>query len=107
MNLPKSILELVKAQNNFDSIAYANCFAETATVLDEGRAYTGTIEIEKWIAEANQKYKAVMKPIGYTESGRSSILTTEVSGTFEGSPLILNYHFEIIDGLIQSLEVTA
>lgn len=36
MKLPNVITELVKAQNNFDSIAYSNCFTETATVFDEG-----------------------------------------------------------------------
>lgn len=36
MNLPKVVAELIKAQNDFDSLAYANCFTETAIVLDEG-----------------------------------------------------------------------
>ncbi len=26
MNLPKVVIDLVNAQNTFDSIAYANCF---------------------------------------------------------------------------------
>jgi len=30
MNLPKVIEDLIKAEENFDSVAYANCFAETA-----------------------------------------------------------------------------
>ena len=41
MNLPKVILELVKAQDNFDSTAYANCFTDTAVVFDEGKNYQG------------------------------------------------------------------
>ncbi|RYG12874.1 MAG: nuclear transport factor 2 family protein, partial [Chitinophagaceae bacterium] len=37
MNLPKVIADLVTAQNNFDSVAYAKNFSETAVVFDEGR----------------------------------------------------------------------
>jgi hypothetical protein len=46
-----------------------------------------------------------MNPIGYIEAGAESILTAEISGTFEGSPVVLKYHFEIKNGLIQSLKV--
>ncbi|MBL7881816.1 MAG: nuclear transport factor 2 family protein, partial [Chryseobacterium gambrini] len=35
MNLPKVITDLVKAQDNFDSTAYTNCFTEAAVVFDE------------------------------------------------------------------------
>lgn len=34
------------------------------------------------------------------------ILTAEISGTFDGSPVFLTYYFEIVDGLIQSLKIT-
>jgi len=37
MNLPKVIAKLTEAQNNFDSVAYAACFTETAVVFDEGK----------------------------------------------------------------------
>ena len=106
MNLPKVISELVKAQNEFDSRAYAHCFAETAIVYDEGKMHTGRTDIQKWIAESNEKYRSVMKPLDYQQHDASGVLSTEVSGTFPGSPLILKFNFEINDGLIQSLKVT-
>ena len=105
MNLPNVITGLVKAQDVHDSAAYANCFAETACVFDEGKLRNGRNEIKQWIEEANEKYKTVMNPIGYIEAGAESILTAEISGTFEGSPVVLKYHFEIKNGLIQSLKV--
>lgn len=106
MNLPKVITDLVKAQDNHDSVAYANCFSETGVMFDEGKTHTGRTEIQHWIAEGNQKYKTVMKPIEFTETGTTSVLSAEISGTFDGSPIVLKFHFEIIDGLIQSLKVT-
>lgn len=106
MNLPKVITDLVKAQNDFDSVAYANCFSNTAVVFDEGKTHNGRKEIEHWIADANERYKSVMNPISYEENGTESILKTEVSGTFPGSPIVLKFHFEIVNGQIQSLKVT-
>jgi ketosteroid isomerase-like protein len=104
MNLPKIVSDLVKAQNNFDSVAYANCFAETAVVFDEGKKHNGRKEIEHWIAEANERYQATMKPVSFEE--KESILKAEVSGNFDGSPIVLSYHLEIADKLIQSLKIT-
>lgn len=102
MNLPNIISKLVKAQNEFDSAAYANCFTENAEVFDEGKTHNGKAEIENWINKANKEYKATMKSLDYNEN----ILSAEVSGTFPGSPLVLKYHFELNNGLIQSLKIT-
>lgn len=74
MNLPKVISDLVKAQDNYDSVAYANCFSETGIMFDEGKTHIGRTEIQHWIAEGNQKYKTVMKPIEFTETGTTSVL---------------------------------
>ncbi len=104
MNLPKVVAELVKTQNNFDSVAYANCFTETAVVFDEGKTHNGRREIENWIEKANKEYQATMKPLEYSE--KEEILKAEVSGNFPGSPIVLSYHLEIADELIHSLKIT-
>jgi len=104
MNLPKVIADLVKAQSNFDSSAYADCFTETAIVFDEGKTHSGKTEVKNWIEKANREYKAIMKPLEYSETTQK--LKAEISGTFPGSPVVLKYHFEIIDGRIQSLKIT-
>ena len=106
MNLPKVVEDLVQAQNNFDNIAYAACFSETGEMFDEGVLYKGRVAIEHLIAETNEKYRSVMKPLEYTANGTSGVLSAEVSGTFPGSPLVLKFHFDIIDGKIQYLKVT-
>ncbi|MFT3794269.1 nuclear transport factor 2 family protein [Flavobacterium sp.] len=103
MDLPKVVAALVQTQNNFDSVAYANCFTETAVVFDEGKTHNGRKEIENWIEKANKAYQATMKPLGYSETEQT--LTTEVSGNFPGSPITMTYHYEFEDGLIQSLKI--
>lgn len=103
MNLPKVITDLVKAQDNFDSNAYANCFTETAVVFDEGKTYKGKAAIQNWIEKANQAYQITMKPIEYSETKQE--LTADISGNFPGSPALLTYHFEFKDELIENLKI--
>lgn len=103
MNLPKVITDLVKAQDHFDSNAYANCFTETAVVFDEGNAYNGKTEIKNWIEKANKEYQVTMKPLEYSETEQT--LKAEISGRFPGSPLVLTYYYEFKNELIQSLEI--
>lgn len=103
MNLPEVVSELIKAQNNFDSKAYANCFSESAVVFDEGKTHNGRKEIEDWIEKANKEYRATMQPLAY--SALEQTLKTEVAGTFPGSPITMTYHYEFEDGLIRSLKI--
>lgn len=106
MNLPTAVAALVKAQDQFDSAAYADCFSETALVFDEGKTHRGRTEISQWIEQSNEKYKTVMTPMSFVETGKTGVLSAKVSGSFDGSPIVLNYHFEIADALIQSLKIT-
>ncbi|MES3016508.1 MAG: nuclear transport factor 2 family protein [Bacteroidota bacterium] len=103
MKLPSVLTDLIMAQNNLDSIAYANCFTETAVVFDEGKIHTGKTAIISWIDKANKEYQTTMKPVEYSETEHT--LKTEVSGTFPGSPIIMTYHFELKDRLIQTLKI--
>jgi hypothetical protein len=104
MNLPKVIEVLVKAKNTFDSAAFAQCFADTATVFDEGKTHTGRNEIEQWIDKSNKEHQDTMEPLDYDE--KEDILSAKVTGSFPQSPIVLKFHFNITDGKIQSLKVT-
>lgn len=106
MKLPAIITELVNAQNSQDSVAYADCFTSDATVFDEGHDHQGREEIKAWIESANSKYQALMEPIEYSESEGKAELTAKISGTFPGSPVVLKYNMEIVEGLIRSLKIT-
>lgn len=44
-----------------------------------------------------------MKPIEY--AANEQVLKAEISGTFDGSPLVLAYQFEFNNGLIERLEI--
>lgn len=106
MELPKLVKRFIETQNNYDSKAYAECFTDTAIVHDEGKTHTGKKEIQQWIEHANEAYQSFMKPLSYEESGSNGLLTAEVSGTFPGSPIVLQFHLGLKADLIDSLKVT-
>ncbi|MDQ0641227.1 ketosteroid isomerase-like protein [Pedobacter sp. W3I1] len=106
MNLPKVITDLVEAQNSHDAITYSSLFAENAEVFDEGKNHTGRAAIQKWIEDSNQAYQTTLKPISYKEGEKGSVFTAEISGTFPGSPAILNFNLVLEHGLIHSLKIT-
>jgi len=106
MELTPLVARFVETQNTYDSEAYVTCVTDTAIVHDEGKTYTGKEEIRRWIEEANEKYRSVMKPLEYEETGSKGTLTAEVSGNFPGSPIVLQFHLGLKDNLIDSLNVT-
>ena len=106
MNLPEIIKKLLQAQADFNSRVYADCFAEKAVVYDEDEMHEGKERIRQWNETTNAKYRTVLEPIDFSQDGSKAILTAKVSGTFDGSPVLLDYHLEIIDDQITSLEIT-
>jgi hypothetical protein len=106
MKLPSNIDGLIKAQNDLNSTTFAACFTEHATVSDEGSSYSGRDEIRQWIQEATEKYHMQLTPIDFNQTGSKGKLTVEVSGTFPGSPAVMNYHLELDGSFISSLKIT-
>jgi hypothetical protein len=106
MDLNKTIAGLIEAQNRHDSRGYVNFFLETAVVFDEGQTYRGKAGIQQWIEHSNRKYQTIVKPVSYKENESGSWLKAEASGNFPGSPAVLNFHFDLRDGLISSLKIT-
>lgn len=106
MEFPKVVERFVETQNNYNSKAYIECFTESAIVYDEGKVYTGKDEICRWIEHANEAYHSSMEPLKYEQSGSNGVLTAKVSGTFPGSPIVLQFHLGLMNDLIASLKVT-
>lgn len=106
MELPKLVARFVETQNKQDSEAYVECFTDSAIVHDEGKTNNGKTEIRQWIEHANGQYQSSMIPLKYEQSGPNGVLTAEVSGTFPGSPIVLEFHLGLKGDLIDTLKVT-
>ena len=105
VKLPKLIDTYIKAQNAYDADTALACFSENATVLDEGETLKGNKAIREWMEKTKIKYSPQLRPISINENPDEIIMTTEVSGTFDGSPVNLDYHFKIRNNLIEDLQV--
>jgi len=87
--------------------ALARCFAPQAVVKDEGHTYTGVDAIKAWKAGASRKYQYTTEPYAIKTEERSHVVLSRVAGNFPGSPVDLQYRFQLERGLIASLEITA
>ena len=105
ITLPQIIQEYVEASNRHEVKAVLSCFSENAIVYDEGEELHGKKAIEGWIKKTIEKYKFHFKPLGLKEDGSEKIVTVEVSGTFDGSPVTLDYHFATETEKICSLKI--
>jgi ketosteroid isomerase-like protein len=105
MNLPKVIADLLAAQGKYDSAAFAENFSDDAIVHDEGKTYHGKKEIRQWNEMTNAKYKTKYEPLEVSVNADSITLVAKISGTFDGSPATIKYHFETKQGKITSLKI--
>ena len=103
MNLPPLIQDYITASNAHDVEAIVDCFADDAVVRDENAIQQGKAEIRRWATETIEKYKFQFKPLSADERDAKTILSMEISGSFPGSPITLDYHFTIANNRIQSL----
>lgn len=105
VKLPNIIDTYIKALNANDIASALDCFSNNATVFDEGETFEGKKSIRGWIEKTTKKYNPQFLPLGIKESNGETIMTTEVSGTFDGSPIKLDYHFKIINNFIENLRI--
>ncbi len=103
--LPKPLAAFIAAQNDFNTDAFVNTFANNAAVHDEGNDYHGIEEIRRWIETTNDKYNTKMEPLAFIQSNGESVVTIRLSGNFPGSPLPVKFHFVLKDEKIASLRI--
>lgn len=105
LQLPPVIEVFIKAKNNHDSETFSACFAENAIVRDEGRTIVGHTAIKKWMEDSTAKYNVALVAERFSENANEAVLTAQVSGNFEGSPVLLDYHFIIQAAKISQLDI--
>ncbi|MGC2353393.1 MAG: nuclear transport factor 2 family protein [Candidatus Udaeobacter sp.] len=103
IDVPPTIATFFQAFNAHDADALTALFTGDALVTDEGCEYRGTDAIKAWIQKANASYKPRAVPTDLAHSDGKIVVTTQVSGTFPGSPAPLHYHFTLSDDKIAAL----
>ena len=97
------IQSYVAASNAHDVKSILACFADDAVVHDENATRRGKIDIERWASETIDKYKFHFRPLSAEHHADETVVSIEVSGSFPGSPVTLDYHFSVVNEKISSL----
>ncbi len=105
IDLPAPIARYIEADNRADPDAVARCFAENAVVRDEGHTMEGSAAIRRWTAETKQEYGHTFEPLACAERDGKTVLTNRLTGHFPGSPIDLQFIFELDGDEITSLEI--
>ena len=105
MKLPPLIQRYLNASNAHDVKSILACFSDNAVVRDENETHCGKAEIDHWVTATIEKYKFQVKPLSSEERGDDIVVSIEVSGTFPGSPISLDYHFTITNDKVASLTI--
>jgi ketosteroid isomerase-like protein len=105
IKLPRIINDYVNASNAHDVKCILACFSHDAVVRDEGKEFRGKEMIEGWLVKTIEKYKFQFKPVSVKDDNTEVVVAVQVSGTFDGSPVTLDYHFVIESDKILSLTI--
>ena len=105
IKLPRPISDYIDASNKHDVKSILACFSDDAVVHDEGETLHGKKSIEGWIVKTIEKYKFQFKPLKIKGDDPEVVVAVEVSGTFDGSPVTLDYHFTVENEKILSLTI--
>ncbi|MFT4005391.1 MAG: nuclear transport factor 2 family protein [Lacrimispora sp.] len=104
--LPQPIAAFYHASDVYDEELLAGCFAPNAVLHDEGMEFQDPAAISGHILTANRDAKVRMEIINLSERDGETVVTAMLTGTFEGSPLPLDFHFSLESGKIKTLNIT-
>jgi ketosteroid isomerase-like protein len=105
IKLPHIIQSYVDSSNRHDVQSILSCFSDDAIVHDEAETLHGKKAIEGWITKTIEKYKFHFESLSIKDGNAEVVVAMEVSGTFDGSPIALDYHFTIQKDRICALAI--
>ncbi|OEU87647.1 hypothetical protein DB35_28890 [Streptomyces abyssalis] len=104
--LPPAVGRCLDAYGAGDTAAAAAYFAGDATVVDDGRTYTGTDSITAWLGTSATEWTYTMTPTAFRRTGDEQYeITQHVVGDFPGGVVDLRWRFALRDGLIARLVI--
>lgn len=103
---PDIIAAFQRAHDRHDTEAAVATFGADATVVDDGRTYTGTTEIRAWLDRAASEYTYTRSLTGVDDHGDGTFtVSNRLEGNFPGGQVDLRYRFEVEGDLIRSLHI--
>lgn len=109
IKLQEPIETYFNTSNNPDPKKFISIFAEDAIVIDEGQEYVGLDKIQEWSAQHHFAAKLELEVTNVIEKNHITVVTAKVDGDFDRTglpdPLLLDFHFTILKGIVSKLEI--
>lgn len=103
---PEVIVRYLKAADDKDAHALAECFTSDGAVVDEGRTYRGHDEIVAWRVNLASQFTYTTEVLSSAPVGDDGYrVTVRAEGDFPGGVADLGYDFRLQDGLIAALTI--
>lgn len=99
------ITRFVELMNARDGAAFVTLFTSGAIVHDEGHTHQGPEAIRAWIEKAWASYQPHLELRDIETTGPDTAFTGQVSGTFDGSPVLLRHHLTVVEDRITELRI--
>ena len=106
LNLPAAIAAYFASERSTDAGTLTACFTADGLVHDEKHDYRGADAIRAWRLDTQVRTPFTSRPVALHERDGRFVVTTEVSGAFPNSPIILEKAFTLADGRIAALDIS-
>jgi ketosteroid isomerase-like protein len=104
--LPETITRYLAAHRVRDADTAISTFTTDATVIDDGKTYTGTDAIRGWLSRSASEYTYTTELIGSEQVDESHhVAVNHLAGNFPGGTVDLRYQFALRDNLIERLTI--
>jgi hypothetical protein len=104
--LPKAVSHYQAAHDSRDVATALAQFALNASVVDDGKVYDGTDDVETFLRKAGSEYTYTRTLIAAEEvSSDCWRVTNRLEGNFPGGQVDLSYEFHLENGLISRLVI--
>lgn len=105
-DLPQPIAAYVDANARLDVDGMLKPFTPKAVFVDNGKRFEGHEAIRHLLEEEVVPVKAIFTPDTVRDEGGDVVVEGPANGDFPGSPLRFTYRFTLVNGAIETLEVT-
>ena len=106
MNLPNILQEFLKAQELLTVFLSLTVFLNRHPYLMKEKYIREKEEIRQWNEKSNSEYKTLFEVKDFSVNDNTTVLRINISGSFDGSPVMLNFHFRTKNDLITALAIT-
>ena len=108
-HLPQAIRRFLREadpQHRANAHDLLSAFAPDATVIDDGKTYTGHDEIHRWREAETSEYTYTVE-VSHVEEFDDThyVVTSHLEGDFPGGVVDLIYRFTLADDLIAHLKI--